>query len=232
MSVSHDVTGVTTLVDLLRQRVGEPEDLGLRYLSARDGAITQSLSFAELDARARAVASVLAERFAPGTSALLCYPPGLDFMVGVFGSLYAGMVAVPAYPPRPHKPDARLAGMTRSCQPAVLLTSAELYADRERLTAKMPELEALPWLASDAVAPGRGEGWKPGKVGPDDLAILQYTSGSTGDPKGVMLTHRCVLHNIAGISRAMRLGRGSIGVSWLPAFHDMGLIGNLLGVIW
>ncbi len=223
---------VSDLVALLRARVTEPADLGLRYLASRDGGIQAALSFAELDRRARAVAVALQARRLAGQRALLCYPPGLDFMVGLYGALYAEMVAVPAYPPRAHKPDARLTSMVVSCRPSLVLTTAELLADRERLTAQMPELAALPWLASDAADQADADAWHPVSPRPDDLAVLQYTSGSTGDPKGVMLTHGCILHNIAGISRAMKLERGSIGVSWLPAFHDMGLIGNLLGVIW
>ncbi|MFO0842623.1 MAG: beta-ketoacyl synthase N-terminal-like domain-containing protein [Gemmataceae bacterium] len=232
MQPPREAAAVPNLVDLLRARVGEPGDLGFRYLASRDGSVQAALTFADLDRRARAVAAALAERNLHGERALLCYPPGLEFMVGLYGALYAGLVAVPAYPPRAHKPDARLGSMTVGCRPAVVLTSAELVADRQRLTAQMPELAAVPWVASDAVENGLAAEWKPVHPSPDDLAILQYTSGSTGDPKGVMLTHSCVLHNIAGISRAMGLVRGSVGVSWLPAFHDMGLIGNLLGVIW
>lgn len=230
--LSHrDHAGITNLVELLRRRVDEPADLGLRFHLGRDAASVE-LSFAQLDRRARAVAAVLRERDLVGERALLCYPPGLEFMVGLYGSLYAGLVAVPAYPPRAHKPDARLASIAASCRPAVVLTTAELFADRERLVAQMPQLREVPWLATEAVADERAEQWQPTTIRADDLAVLQYTSGSTGDPKGVMLTHRCVLHNVAGISHAMRLGRGSIGVTWLPAFHDMGLIGNLLGVIY
>lgn len=227
----HDHADIVTLVDLLRRRIGEPADLGFRFLAGRESA-SATLSFAELDRRARAVAVALQEHNLAGERALLCYPPGLEFLVGLFGSLYAGLVAVPAYPPRAHKPDARLASMLRCCRPAIVLTSTDLVADRDKLVASMPEFAAIPWLASDAVNASRLDEWRPVQPSPDDLAILQYTSGSTGDPKGVMLTHACVLHNIAGISHAMKLGRGSIGVSWLPAFHDMGLIGNLLGVIW
>src|SRR5262245_3215722 len=240
MQPSSDHADICTLVDLLRRRVGEPAELGFRFVAGRAGGgswgglpprASASLTFAELDARARAVAAALAERNLSGGRALLCYPPGLEFMVGLYASLYAGLVAVPAYPPRPHKPDARLAGIAAGCRPAVVLTTAELLADRDRLVSQMPALAGPPWLASDT-APAAPEGWQPHRPHPDDLAVLQYTSGSTGDPKGVMLTHACVLHNIAGISRAMRLERGCIGVSWLPAFHDMGLIGNLLGAIW
>ncbi|MFO0876010.1 MAG: beta-ketoacyl synthase N-terminal-like domain-containing protein [Gemmataceae bacterium] len=231
MQARRDATSVSNLVELLRQRVGEPDHLGFRFLASRDGSVSASLTFAELDRRARAVAVELRERFQPGERALLCYPPGLEFMVGLYGALYAGLVAVPAYPPRPHKPDARLAGIAASCRPSLVLTPADLLADRERLTAQMPELAQLPWIASDA-ATDRADDWKPVAVKSDDLAVLQYTSGSTGDPKGVMLTHGCILHNIAGISRAMGLGHGVVGVSWLPAFHDMGLIGNLLGTVW
>src|SRR5262245_61139129 len=182
LEAPSDHAGITTLVQMLRRRIDEPADFGFRFLAGREEG-NASFTFAELDRRARAVAAALSERGLQGERALLCYPPGLEFLVGFFGSVYAGMVAVPAYPPRAHKPDARLASMAASCRPAVVLTTAELWADRARLVAKMPELAQVDWLATDAVEDSRADQWRQVSAKPDDLAVLQYTSGSTGDPK-------------------------------------------------
>jgi acyl transferase domain-containing protein/acyl-CoA synthetase (AMP-forming)/AMP-acid ligase II/SAM-dependent methyltransferase/acyl carrier protein len=219
------------LIDLLRKRAGQGGDHGFRYLAGRDDR-EERLSLVDLDRRSRAVASLLVDRGLRGERAMLCYPPGVEFLVGLFGSLYAGMVAVPAYPPRSHKPDARLAGIASSCRPGVILAPASLVDECDGFAELNPSLGGVPWLATDSVPDDRADTWAAPQVGGDDLAILQYTSGSTGDPKGVMLSHACVLHNVRAIARSMDLRRDNVGVCWLPAFHDMGLIGNLLGTVY
>jgi acyl transferase domain-containing protein/acyl-CoA synthetase (AMP-forming)/AMP-acid ligase II/SAM-dependent methyltransferase/acyl carrier protein len=220
-----------SLIDLLRARAAEGCDHGFRFEAGRDDR-EERLSLVDLDRRARAVASVLVERGLRGERAILCYPPGVEFLVGLFGSLYAGMVAVPAYPPRRHKPDARLAGIASNCRPGVVLAPASLVEECDAFAEQNPSLGGIPWLAPESVPDDRAEGWTAPRVRGEDLAILQYTSGSTGDPKGVMLNHACVLHNVRAIARSMDLRRDNVGVCWLPSFHDMGLIGNLLGTVF
>jgi len=163
-----------------------------------------------------------------GERVLLGFPPGLDFLVGLFGCLYAGLVAVPAYPPRFHKPDPRLEGMVIDCQPAILLTSGGYEREFDRLAATSPRLGEVPRLNTATVPDTPSSTWQPRQPRTADVAFLQYTSGSTGMPKGVMVTHACVWHNLSEMKRIFGLNADTVVVSWLPVFHDMGLVGNIL----
>ncbi|HWE38984.1 MAG TPA: AMP-binding protein, partial [Isosphaeraceae bacterium] len=183
-----------------------------------------------LDRRARAVAAALrAAGLTGGERAVLLFPPGLEFVAGFFGCLYAGVVAVPTPPPRPNRPMPRLRAVADDARPAAVLTVAGPGAiDRARVLAEVPGLEGARWIETDAVADDLADDWRNPGVGPDDLAFLQYTSGSTGDPKGVMVAHRNLVHNSDLIRRRFGAGAESRGVFWLPPYHDMGLIGGLL----
>ncbi len=232
MALNRPETDVfPNLVDLLRERADLGGEYGFRFLAGRDDR-EELLSLVDLDRRARAVASHLMARGLKGERAILCYPPGVEFLVGLFGSLYAGMVAVPAYPPRSHKSDARLSSIATSCRPGVVLAPTNLVEECDGFAEQNPALGGIPWLASDSVPDHLADTWAAPRIRGEDLAVLQYTSGSTGDPKGVMLSHDCVLHNVRAIARSMGLRRDNVGVCWLPAFHDMGLIGNLLGTVY
>jgi amino acid adenylation domain-containing protein len=215
-----------TLADLLRARAAEhPEREAYLFLvdGEEEGA---RLTWGELDRRARAVAAVLRESLRPGDRALLLYPPGLDFVAAFFGCLYAGVVAVPAYPPRPHdRAQARLRAIARDAGPQAALTTEGILP----ALAVVPELGAARWIATEGLQDG-GLGEPADFEGPEpeSVAFLQYTSGSTAEPKGVMVTHANLLHNEAMIGEAFRQGPGSVVVGWLPLYHDMGLIGNVL----
>ncbi|WP_035799582.1 non-ribosomal peptide synthetase [Kitasatospora mediocidica] len=211
-----------TLVDILRARAADTPDLtAFDFLT--DAGET-SLSYAEIDQRARAVAAALAERGLGGERVLLLYPPGPDYIAGFLGCLYAGTVAVPVHlPTGRHGMTAVLAAAT-DCGAALALSDASSAA---LLAERYPELAAaLPgWMITDELAAADWDG--PGPA-PEALAFLQYTSGSTGSPKGVMVRHDNLVHNSATISRAVGAGPDSRGVSWLPPYHDMGLIGGIL----
>ncbi len=217
------------LVEMLRSRAGETSR---GFLFVPDGSGPEViLSYAELDERARALACFLRQQGLAGKRALLCYPPSVDFMVGFFGCVYAQVVAVPAYPPRAHRGDPRLESIIGNCEPAVILTCSDIHRDVERLTAQAPQLRALPWMDTAAMPSAWASGWSDPAPRPGDLVALQYTSGSTGHPKGVMLTHGCLLHNLARMCDVLGLTGQSDAVCWLPAFHDMGLVGNFLQAI-
>jgi len=217
-----------TLVELLRRRADE-QQAGAAYTFLADGEReAESWSYADLDRRARALGAVLTARGLGGERALLLYPAGLEFLAGFFGCLYAGAVAVPAYPPRRRRALARLEGVCRDARPAVVLTTAALAARVRDWLAEHPELAATPWLATDDPDASPAEAWRPPGVAARDLALLQYTSGSTGDPRGVMVRHGDLLANQEAIRRAFRQGPESVVVGWLPLYHDMGLIGNVL----
>ncbi|HVR99607.1 MAG TPA: AMP-binding protein, partial [Thermoanaerobaculia bacterium] len=160
----------------------------------------------------------------PGERALLLYPPGLEFVAAFFGCLYAGVIAVPAYPPRSRRPDSRLRGIAMDCRPRVVLTTAALLARREALVGQVAELASALWLDTETLD-DPSSGFEPS---PGDIAFLQYTSGSTGNPKGVVVTHSNLLHNLERIRVAFGQTPESVVVGWLPLFHDMGLIGNVL----
>jgi acyl-CoA synthetase (AMP-forming)/AMP-acid ligase II len=201
------------------------------YVFLGDGEVeSERLTYGELDARARAVAAGLRERHARGERALLLYPPGLDFITAFFGCLYAGLVAVPFYPPRPRERASKLAAVAADAGATALICPGRLRAELEGRLAEAPELRALAWLSPDQ--PGAPPAWAFEPAGGDEIAFLQYTSGSTGSPKGVMVTHANLAHNERMIAEAFGHTPESVVVGWLPFFHDMGLIGNVMQPLW
>lgn len=220
-----------TLLQLLRGRAEEGGEHGFNFLPDGNGTEVR-LSFHQLDVQARAVASVLQQRRLTGQRALLCYPPGLDFLAGFFGCVYAGVVAVPLYPPRANRADVRLESVAENATAAISLTNTKVFHDLSRLTEQTPRLKSLAWLDTSEIPQSEGEHWAPPRIVRDDLAVLQYTSGSTGLPKGVMLTHAALLHNLTRMWEILGLTTQTDGVCWLPVFHDMGLIGNFLQTVF
>ena len=217
-----------TLIDLVQARASERPDRCV-YTFLLDGEEEgPRLTYAELDTRARAIAALLARSGTPGDRALLLYPPGLDFITAFFGALYAGMIAVPAYPPGSKRTLPRLRAIYRDAQPTVALTT-EANRDRfAKAAARLPELAEIRWLTTDTVADASADEWRPPSLGGDPIAFLQYTSGSTADPKGVSVSHGNLLHNEEMIRQAFGQSPESVIVGWLPLYHDMGLIGNVL----
>lgn len=179
---------------------------------------TRRETWQSLHGKAVAVARQLQARVQPGDRALLMYPPGLDFVTAFFGCLYAGVVAVPLYPPRPSRPDPRVLSVEQDCDPAIILTTA---AVGERMRTTRPVLATDLLEASAETLEGR-------VVGEDTLAYLQYTSGSTASPRGVMVTHGNVMANLAMLATGCQHPPDQPFVSWLPVFHDMGLVTKVL----
>lgn len=211
------------MVDVLLSRAAHGADRPA-YSFLRDGeTLEDALTYGELDRRARAVAARLTAFGAAGRPVLLLYPPGIDYIVGFFACLYACAIAVPAYPPRPNRSADRLASIVRDASPALALTTSRtLERTQSRLHEIAPDLRCI---ASDGMA---DEEFTPAGAGPDTTAFLQYTSGSTSDPKGVVISHGNLMHNIALMKRCFGLTEHDVVTSWLPPYHDMGLIGNLL----
>jgi acyl-CoA synthetase (AMP-forming)/AMP-acid ligase II len=219
---------VSTLVDLLGYRAQNQSDQ-TAYTFLQDGETqADSLTYKELDRQARAIAAMLQSLGVTGSRALLLYPPGLEFVGAFFGCLYAGVVAVPAYPPRRNQNMSRLQAIVASSQATVALTTTSLLSRVESRFTKEPELAQLPWLTTDNIASDQAQAWQQADVSRNTLAFLQYTSGSTGTPKGVMVSHGNLLHNSAVIHKSFADTPNSRGVIWLPHYHDMGLIGGVL----
>ncbi|MEC4812783.1 MAG: fatty acyl-AMP ligase [Scytonema sp. PMC 1069.18] len=225
---SFNQLGLATLVDLLRYRAThQPNKVAYTFLV--DGETEEvKLTYKQLDEQARAIGSLLQSMGVRGERALLLYPQGLEFVSGFFGCLYAGVIGVPAYPPRQNHSLLRLQAIVSDAQAKVVLTTSTVLSNAAQQIAQSPDLEALHWITTDEVDVNLSQGWHDPIVTPDTLAFLQYTSGSTGTPKGVMVSHENMMYNQKQIKQAMQHTEKTIFVGWLPLFHDMGLIGNML----
>ncbi|HSN87934.1 MAG TPA: fatty acyl-AMP ligase, partial [Thermoanaerobaculia bacterium] len=224
------MTEPSTLVSLLRSRARlQPERTA--YVFLQDGeAETARLTYGDLDERARAVAARLQqERGAePGERALLLFPPGLEFLEAFFGCLYAGVVAVPSYPPRPGREQPRLRSIVEDSRPRFALTTAGIAAKAPVFSEAEPVFAGMRWIVTEEVPSGLAGEWREPEISGETLAFLQYTSGSTADPKGVEVSHGNLLFIEDVIRRAFEQDEESVIVGWLPVYHDMGLIGNVL----
>ncbi len=217
-----------TLVDLLQNRaIQNPQKIGYSFLI--DGETdTVNLTYQQLEQRSRAIAAYLQSVCPPGEVALLLYQPGLEYITAFFGCLYAGVIAVPAYPPRPNRSLERIQTIIRDSKAKIALTTHSIVSSLERRASETPELDNLGWLATDHIPDNFAEKWQEPNINEDTLAFLQYTSGSTATPKGVMITHQNLLHNSGLIHQCFGHSAQSKGVIWLPPYHDMGLIGGIL----
>ena len=216
--------GRTNMVRCLREHAAErPDDKAFMHLVDGD-APQASLTYAQLDRRARAIATYLQEMRRAGQNVVLAYPPGLEFIAAFFGVLYAGCVAVPAYPPRTRTLD-RFNLLTGDAGASLVLSTG---ATVSHINAIKGRTAAVRWIATDELNDARADCWTEHDPDPESLAMIQYTSGSTSRPKGVMLSHANLLANTRAIGNAFEVGRDTKGVFWLPACHDMGLIGGVL----
>ena len=224
----------STLVDILRERSQlQPDATGYTFL--QDGKNEWgTLSYATLDLQARAIATAIRALTAQGTNVQVVYPydAGLEFIAAFFGCLYAGVVAVTDNPPRKPEAIAKLQVRAKASEATVLISTAGflsyLKSQLQKDADLAPHLNKLTWLATDKVPPEQATDWVQPDLQRDTLAFLQYTSGSTGNPKGVMVTHGNMIHNSQIIYDSFGHSDQSQGVIWLPLFHDMGLVGGVL----
>ncbi|MGE5830092.1 MAG: AMP-binding protein, partial [Micromonosporaceae bacterium] len=215
---------MSTIVELLRRRA-ETQPGGHAFYFIDDDASARPATYADLDRSARAVAAALGERGAFGERVLLLCPPGLTYVTTFLGCLYAGAVAVPAYPPEAARRSSSLSRLR-----ALVGDSGARIAvgDATGLGSAKEKVAGLEWIVADTLPPDAGDRWTPPAIDEQSLALLQYTSGSTGTPKGVMLRHANLLHNCELVHTGFGTTSDTIGVSWLPPYHDMGLIGGIL----
>ncbi|MEA5506597.1 amino acid adenylation domain-containing protein [Halotia wernerae UHCC 0503] len=218
---------MNSLVELLRYRaVNQSDKQAFTFLV--NGSQESDLTYQELDAQARAIAVALKNITITGERVLLLYPPGLEFIAAFFGCLYAGVIAVPAYPPRQNKSLSRLQSVVADAQATVALTTTTALSNIQGQLTNLTNLQSLQWLATDDINTDLANSWQQPQINSDSLAFLQYTSGSTGMPKGVMVSHGNLLQNLASIHQCFGHSPSSQGVIWLPPYHDMGLIGGVL----
>lgn len=253
-SVTEEIErfGLRTMVDVLRHRARYQSD-ETAFVFLRDGELDElRMTYAELDGRARRVAAALQEHVRSahmnadspddsglrhegldGARVLLLYPPGLDYIAAFFGCLYAGAIAVPAYPPEPGRIARtlpRIRAIAADCDARLALTAGDLGDLASALEGHAAELGRLAFLAPDQTT--AAVDCPPLGPSPESLAFLQYTSGSTSTPKGVMVSHGNLMANQKMLAHALGTNRQSVGAGWLPLYHDMGLIGQIMNPLY
>lgn len=218
-----------TLVDALRYRARQfPHKLAYAFLPNGEVGGEIAVSFAELDERVRATAAHLQSIAEPGARVLLLYPQGLDYAIAFFACLYAGLVGVPVFPPRGKSTDLRIQAIADDAEANAVLTTKHVLEKSVARLDHVPQLAELTWVATDTIDLARAAAWREPEIDSSTLAFFQYTSGSTGSPKGVMVSHGNLVHNIAYSSAIWGYDSDSIMATWLPIFHDMGLIFGIL----
>ena len=238
----HDASGAivipdrTTLVDFVEANVAaarqDPAANGLiyRYMDyskSRDGEVRE-LPWTRFGDRLHAIAARLQQVAEPGDRVAILAPQGLDYIVSFFAAIHAGLIAVPLFDPDEPGHHDRLHAVLGDCAPAVILTSTESAAGVRALFRELPARQRPRTVAVDAIPDELGSGWTRPELGADDIAYLQYTSGSTRVPAGVEITHRNVVTNVIQLFDGLGLSENSRGVTWLPLFHDMGLLKVIL----
>lgn len=226
---SNSLCHYTSFVQLLQERaISHPDHVIFIFLE--DGETESNrLTYQQLDQKAREIASYLQQWQSRGERALLLYQPGLEFVTAFLGCLYAGVIATPAYPPRQNRSFARLEAIIKDAEAKFALTTESL---KEKIEQKLTKNTSIICVATDNLKPNLAENWQKILPSIDSLAFLQYTSGSTGVPKGVMVSHGNLIHNSQLIKDCFQNSSKSVGGSWLPPYHDMGLIGGILQPIY
>lgn len=218
----------STLVDVIRLRaLNTPDQVACTFLN-KD--LVETMSYAQLNKEAQAIAATLQTRgIKPGDRVLLLFSPGMSLIQAFFGSLYAGCIAVPIYPPAQDKLLEKARRIHANASPRLVLMTADHLSKFTTLNKEsLPCFDNIPAMASDTLDLRMAEHWQPTLLAEEDIAFLQYTSGSTMHPKGVMVSHRSLMDNLNKIYNAYAMNEETILFSWLPPHHDMGLIGSIL----
>jgi acyl-CoA synthetase (AMP-forming)/AMP-acid ligase II/acyl carrier protein len=226
-----DLSRVSSIVDVLNARADiQSDQLGYVFLS--DGAEAGSLTFAQLRRRARAVAAHLQKMGARNERALLLYPAGLDYVVALYACFYGKAIAVPAYPPRRNQNLKRILAIVDDSNPMVALTTSAIFSRLQSQIDQFPGLRSMRWVITDDISPELADLCEEDEWKEETIAFLQYTSGSTSTPKGVLVSHNNLLYNQAMMRESLKHGDDTVIVSWLPMYHDMGLIGSILAGVY
>jgi len=221
------------LIELLQTRAQMCAEQPVYHFVNGKNKPTNSLTYTELECSARALAVCLQAMGAQDKRVILLCKPGLHYMIGYWGCVFSGAIAVPAFPPvtgRLEKTLARIEAIMEDCEPDIILATSDLIASSDKLAEQSKWFRDTNWLAVDEIDINQATRWVNPDVKATDIAFLQYTSGSTSTPKGVMVEHGNLIHNSKAIFLALE-GNNHF-VSWLPPYHDMGLIGNIIQVVY
>ena len=221
----------TTLVDLLRYRASHQPDQ-TAYTFLQDGRKEAgSITYQQLDRRARAIAAHLQSFNATGERALLFYPQGLEFIAAFCGCLYAGVIAIPVPPPDPARLKRtlpRLQAIAQDSTTTLVLTTSRITTQLEENYSQLQEVLAVRWLCTEEIADDLAKQWQQPEIDSNTLAYLQYTSGSTSTPKGVMISQGNLMHQAAYLQKDCGYTSDSVTVTWMPYFHDYGLVQGII----
>ncbi|HHF7373166.1 fatty acyl-AMP ligase [Legionella bozemanae] len=230
--MNKEIFNCVSLIDAVHYRaLHTPDKVSCTFINRN---LEEKINYAELDEQARAIAAQLQVQGAkPGDRILLLFSPGLPLIQAFFGCLYAGCIAVPIYPPAQAKLLDKAHRIIHNAKPVFVIMTADHLAKFAILDHKgKPYLDKVPCLAIDRMERQISAFWQPPSIREHHIAFLQYTSGSTMHPKGVIITHSNLLDNIQKICTAFELNEETISFSWLPPHHDMGLIGYILTPIY
>lgn len=221
-----------SLVDVVRLRaLHSPKKKSCTFLNKE---LEETMTYEQLDLHAKAIAATLQAKGAkPGDRVLLLFAPGLPLIQAFLGCLYAGCIAVPIYPPAQEKLLDKAQRIVTNSKPVIVLMIADhikkFTADELNTN---PQFLKIPAIALESIELNRSSSWQPTSIKSNDIAFLQYTSGSTMHPKGVMVSHHNLLDNLGKIFTSFHMNDETIIFSWLPPHHDMGLIGCILTPIY
>jgi acyl-CoA synthetase (AMP-forming)/AMP-acid ligase II len=227
-SIPFVASSYENLVSLVRARAVQRGE-AIAYTFLEDGENQEvHLTYAALDQEARAVAARLQRELRPGDRAILIYPTGTAFITAFMGCLYAGVVAVPVPEPFSDRHFLRIKNIVGDAQTRHILTTERFRTAVNQRFAGNPEMQALRWLPTDTIDVAEADAWQETAVTGATLAFIQYTSGSTAVPKGVMVSHRALLTNSEMIQNLFQSDENTVMVTWVPLFHDLGLVGNIV----
>ncbi len=222
-------------VEILQQRAAaDPQRLSHMLLGASE-AENQSLTYSQLDSAVKEMAAYLQAVAEPGQRALLVYPTSLEFIIAMYACLYAGVVPIPTNPPGANRSAQRLDSIARDARASLVLTTPDFQSAFTSSADSYPDFAALRWVTRDSLQTPSKRAWQPIRPRPEDIAFMQYTSGSTNLPKGVIISYRNFSHQMHALhaTRTLEYSRDDAKIlSWTPLFHDMGLlVGVFLTVI-
>ncbi len=217
-----------TLVDLLHYRAKTQTNEDAFIFLDRHGNLETKITYNDIFLAAKTIAAELRNNINEGERVLLLYNTGPEFINALFGCLIANVIAVPAFPPRNNRNVSRIHAIAKDVCARICLTSDSIYDRSKQLFDIVPELQKLILLSTNSISGIREQSKNAASITPETLAILQYTSGSTETPKGVMVNHENFLHNLSFAYNRWELSENSRLISWLPFFHDMGLIAGIL----